>query len=97
MKGERLVRFGYAHVTAKEDSLLFSKGESVPVHEFHYWDSTQNGENFQVEKPVSGRSWQGGFGTKSLYAGFPHLYFWGEPWLGERFVEAAAGYFGENE
>lgn len=97
MKGERLVRFGYAHVTAKEDSLLFSKGESVPVHEFHYWDSTQNGEDFQVEKPVSGRSWQGGFGTKSLYAGFPHLYFWGEPRLGERFVEAAAGYLGENE
>lgn len=97
IKGEKLVRFGYAHMTAKEDSLLFSKGESVPIHEFHYWDSTQNGEDFHVEKPVSGRCWQGGFGTKSLYAGFPHLYFWGEPRLSERFVEAAAQYLKENE
>lgn len=97
IKGEKLVRFGYAHMTAKEDSLLFSKGESVPIHEFHYWDSTQNGEDFHVEKPVSSRCWQGGFGTKSLYAGFPHLYFWGEPRLSERFVEAAAQYLKENE
>ena len=97
IKGEKLVRFGYAHMTAKDDSLLFSKRESVPIHEFHYWDSTQNGEDFHVEKPVSSRCWQGGFGTKSLYAGFPHLYFWGEPWLSERFVEAASQYLKENE
>jgi cobyrinic acid a,c-diamide synthase len=96
-KGEKLVRFGYARMTAKKDNLLFSKGESVPVHEFHYWDSTQNGEDFHVEKPVSGRCWQGGFGTKSLYAGFSHLYFWGEPRLSERFVEAASQYLKENE
>ena len=72
--------------------MLLAKGERVPVHEFHYWDSTQNGEAFSAEKPVSGKNWPCGFSTKTLYAGFPHLYFWGNPRLGERFVEEAARY-----
>ena len=90
VKKERLVRFGYAHMTAKTDSLLFAKGEQIPVHEFHYWDSTENGESFDVNKPVSARNWSCGFGKKNLYAAFPHLYFWGNPRWGERFVKAAA-------
>ena len=89
---EKLVRFGYAGLTAKEDSLLFLKEETVPVHEFHYWDSTGNGEDFTACKPVSERSWQCGFAGGSLYAAFPHLYFWGNPVLAERFVQAAAEY-----
>lgn len=92
VKKNKLVRFGYAHLTAKSDSLLFAKGEQIPVHEFHYWDSDRNGEGFDARKPVSGRSWQCGFGEKNLYAAFPHLYFWGNPRWGERFVEEAARY-----
>lgn len=92
VKKEKLVRFGYAHLTAKSDSLLFARGEQIPVHEFHYWDSTENGESFTAQKSVSGRSWQCGFGEKNLYAAFPHLYFWGKPRWGQRFVEAAEQY-----
>lgn len=91
-KKERPVRFGYAHLTARDDSLLFERGERIPVHEFHYWDSDENGESFDAKKPISGRSWVCGFGEKNLYAAFPHLYFWGTPRWGERFVEAAARY-----
>lgn len=91
-KKEKLVRFGYSHLMAKNDSLLFTKGEQIPVHEFHYWDSTANGESFTAEKPVSGRSWQCGFAKKNLYAAFPHLYFWGKPQWGKRFVNAAVRY-----
>ena len=29
---QRLVRFGYARLTAKEDSLLFRAGEEIPIH-----------------------------------------------------------------
>ena len=89
---ERLVRFGYATLTAKGDSLLFRKGEQAPVHEFHYWDSTDNGDAFAAEKPMTGRSWACGFATPSLYAAFPHLYFAGKPELAVRFVQAAARY-----
>lgn len=51
----RLQRFGYAVMTAKENSMLFEKGESIPVHEFHYWDCTQNGTAFEMKKPVGNK------------------------------------------
>lgn len=86
----RLQRFGYAVMTAKENSMLFEKGESIPVHEFHYWDCTQNGTAFLAAKPVGNRKWECGVATASLYAGFPHLYFLAEPKLAERFARAAA-------
>lgn len=86
---QRLVRFGYADLTAETDSLLFRAGEQIPVHEFHYWDCTQNGTAFGVRKPITGRTWRCGFATPTLYAAFPHLYFAGRPQLAERFVKAA--------
>ncbi len=86
---ERLVRFGYAEMTAEEDSLLFRAGETVPVHEFHYWDCTGDGNSFALKKPVTGRKWKEGFASPSLYAAFPHLYFAGHPELARRFVQAA--------
>lgn len=85
----RLVRFGYTHLTAETDSLLFRAGECVPAHEFHYWDSTENGADLQAVKPVSARRWRCGVTTPTLYAGFPHLYFAGHPQLAQRFVDAA--------
>lgn len=88
----RLVRFGYARLRAKEDGLLLRAGECVPVHEFHHWDSTENGTALRAEKPVSGRGWDCGFAGPSLYAAFPHLYFAGKPDLARRFVAAAAKY-----
>ena len=90
VKKNRLVRFGYAYMTAKSDGLLFDKGDSVPIHEFHYWDASICGSDFDLVKPISKKSWQGGFNTPTLYAGFPHLYFAGEPTLAERFVSKAA-------
>ena len=85
----KLVRFGYAHLTAREDSLLLRAGETVPVHSFHHWDCTRNGDAFALEKPVTGRAWREGFASPTLYAAFPHLYFAGQPRLAERFVQAA--------
>lgn len=89
---EQLVRFGYAEVTAKGDSLLFRAGESAPVHEFHYWDSTQNGTDFTIRKPLGSRQWQEGFASPTLFASFAHLYMAGTPRLARRFVEAAGAY-----
>ena len=88
VKTEKLVRFGYGELRANADSMLFRKVETVPIHEFHYWDTTERGEAFTVEKPISGRSWQCGFANETLYAGFPHLYFAGNEKLVQRFVAA---------
>ena len=86
------VRFGYAELRAEEDSLLFREGERFPVHEFHHWDASENGDAFQLTKPLSGKTWRGGFAGRTLYAAFPHLYFAGSPVLAERFVCAAENY-----
>ena len=86
-----LQRFGYEWLTAEEDSLLFRKGEKIPAHEFHYWDSTENGSDLYVVKP-NGKTWRCGYTSKSLYAAFPHLHLGGELPLAERFAEACIGY-----
>ena len=86
----RLVRFGYAEMTAKADSMLFCAGETLPVHEFHHWDSTANGTAFTACKNEK-MQWECGFANENFYAGFPHLYWAGTPLPG-RFVRAAERY-----
>ena len=90
VKVGRLVRFGYADMTAKADSLLFHAGEHLYIHEFHHWDSTDNGSGFSVWKSEKAQ-WECGFASMSLYAGFPHLYWAGTP-LPRRFVSGAKFY-----
>ena len=87
----RLVRFGYAALSADSDSLLFRAGESFPIHEFHHWDSTANGTALAAKKPVGGAEWRCGFADEHFYAGFPHLYWAGTP-LPQRFAAAAENY-----
>ena len=86
----RLGRFGYVTLTARHDGLLADAGETLQAHEFHYWDSTTAGEAFLAEKPQSERSWQCCMHTSTMYAGYPHLYFPGNPWAARRFVAACA-------
>ena len=86
----KLVRFGYANLTAHTDSMLFAAGETWPMHEFHHWDSTQNGTAFTAAK-ANGRQWTCGFANAHLYAGVPHLYWAGTP-LSQRFTAAASRY-----
>lgn len=87
----RLVRFGYAALSADSDSMLFRAGESFPIHEFHHWDSTANGTALAAKKPVGGAAWRCGFIGEHFYAGFPHLYWAGTP-LPQRFAAAAENY-----
>ena len=87
----RLVRFGYAALSADSDSMLFRAGESFPIHEFHHWDSTANGTALAAKKPVGGAAWRCGFIDEHFYAGFPHLYWAGTP-LPQRFAAAAENY-----
>ena len=92
----RLKRFGYVELTARCDGLGIRAGESLRAHEFHYYDSDDNGDAFAAVKPVSGRSWECGVVEKRLLAGFPHLYFPSCPEFARRFVEAAAAYCAER-
>ena len=80
-------RFGYLTITPEYDSMLFKKGEQIPAHEYHHWDSTECGSDLLAKKR-DGRSWRFGYATDTLYAGFPHLHFGGKLPLAERFVAA---------
>ena len=88
---ESLRRFGYLHLTAGSDSMLFRTGEHVPAHEFHYWEADRCGEDLRAVKP-NGRTWQCAYTGPSLYAGFPHLHLGGPLPLAQRFADAAAEY-----
>ncbi len=88
---ERLQRFGYNYLSASEDTLLVHKGERIAAHEFHYWDCTDNGHDLVATKPT-GKSWDFGFASPQLYAGFPHVHFGGALPLAQRIVDAACSY-----
>lgn len=75
-KTNRLGRFGYIVLEAKEDNLLGSKGEEVKGHEFHFWDSTNNGEAYTAKKPSGKKAWDCIIAKDNLLAGYPHLHFY---------------------
>ncbi|MBS6396129.1 MAG: cobyrinate a,c-diamide synthase [Clostridiales bacterium] len=89
---EKLGRFGYITLTAKEDQLLGNAGTSVRGHEFHYWDSERCGESFHAGKPVGKREWDCVWGTKTLYAGFPHLFFYSNTQVPYEFIKKCEEY-----
>lgn len=75
IKQKRLVRFGYGTMKAKVDGLLLKAGDSVRIHEFHYYDSDNNGDAFEVTKASNGMKYECAYSADTLYAGYPHLYF----------------------
>lgn len=76
---DRLGRFGYITLTARKDQLLLHAGETLRGHEFHYWESESCGTDMRAQKPAGNREWDCVHGSESLYAGFPHLFFYSNP------------------
>ena len=87
----KLTRFGYVTLTAKKDGLLGPAGTVLRGHEFHYWDSTENGDGFLAEK-TSGKSWPCVVSTPTLYAGYPHLYLYASIPAAEAFYRKCLEY-----
>ena len=83
---EKLQRFGYITLNTDADSLIGRKGQTIKAHEFHYWDSTSCGDGFTAVKK-DGRSWECCHVSPTFYAGFPHLYFYSDTRMAERFAE----------
>ena len=91
MKKERLVRFGYLTLNSKTDSFL-QKGETIRGHEFHYYDSEDNGECAIAKKPVGTRSWECVHAGSDHWWGFAHLSYYSHPKFAEKFAEACPSY-----
>ncbi|MCD8152230.1 MAG: cobyrinate a,c-diamide synthase [Clostridiales bacterium] len=83
---DRLTRFGYVTLTANRPQIFGESGCSIRAHEFHYFDSSENGDAFHARKPGSGRSWDCMVAGDCFAAGFPHLYYYSNPEFAARFL-----------
>jgi cobyrinic acid a,c-diamide synthase len=86
-KTQKLVRFGYIEIEAKSDSFLMRKNQKIRSHEFHYYDSTNNGEYAHAVKANKSKEWNCINVYENIFAGFPHIYLRGYEFLVENLVE----------
>lgn len=91
-KTSKLSRFGYITLEGKKDSSFGCKTGTCPAHEFHYFDSTNCGNDFRAKKPESTIGWDCIHCTDTMLAGFPHFYYYGNPKLAEAFIEKCDQY-----
>ena len=84
----RPVRFGYIELEEKQ-SYFLPKGERIKGHEFHYFDSTDNGADVLAIKPVTGATYSCMIENENCQMGFPHLYYPSNPAFAKAFVEKA--------
>ena len=77
----RLSRFGYVSITLPD-------GMTVRGHEFHYFDSDNNGTDARAVKPGSGKSWDCIHYSPDHIWGYPHLWYRSCPDLISRFRDS---------
>ncbi len=89
---QKLCRFGYIELESKEAGIFGGNGQKLKGHEFHYWDCTENGAAFYAKKPASSTRYSCMVYTKTMAAGFPHLYYYSNPMALSEFLMACRGY-----
>lgn len=87
----KLVRFGYIELEDKQGYFM-TKGSTIRAHEFHYYDSTNNGEAYMATKPVTGKQYTCIIAGTNYWWGFPHLYYPSNPAFAIYFVEQVVQY-----
>lgn len=86
----KLSRFGYISLEAEKENPFLFAGENIKAHEFHYYDTDNNGEAYKASKPQSLRSWHCIHADEQGIAGFPHLYYLSQEQFIKRFLERAS-------
>ena len=89
---DHLVRFGYCEARTRRDGLFGPAGTVMKGHEFHYYDTTDNGEGMDVRKPVGKRRWTAEVYSDTMAAGFPHFYYESSPQAVASFLWACRTY-----
>ena len=92
----KLVRFGYIELEDKQGYFM-TKGNKIRAHEFHYYDSTNNGEACMATKTVTGKQYPCIMAGKNFWWGFPHLYYPSNPTFARHFVEEVVAYKKKTE
>lgn len=95
----KLVRFGYISISVNsangansggETGGFLAKDRAIKAHEFHYFDSTDNGASCTATKPGGAKSWNCVHCGENHWWGFPHLYFLSDVEFAKRFLAACA-------
>lgn len=89
-----LCRFGYITLTPAADGGMMPEGTVVKGHEFHYWDSESNGDDWVADR--KGRTYRCIHDTGTMLAGYPHLYYYSNPSAAAAFVRRCAEYAGSR-
>lgn len=89
---EKLCRFGYVTLELVSGGLLGDTGQQLRGHEFHYWDCTENGTDCIAKKPLNGAEYSCMVHTKSMAAGFVHLYYYSNPDMLYQFLLACESF-----
>ncbi len=92
----KLVRFGYVSIKEKNPSFL-KNNSIIKGHEFHYFDSTNNGSSCICEKPISKKTWESSFTGKNFWWGFTHLYYESNPDFAKKFIDECRKFKQLNE
>lgn len=74
-KKDRLVRFGYVTLTPKNKTFFEGNDMGIKAHEFHYYDSTNNGSDANCLKASNGVTFEAGHISENNFWGFAHLYY----------------------
>ena len=89
---EKLVRFGYVQIEGKRDGVYLEQGEVLRGHEFHYWDSQNNGDDCTAGKPGRDIRWNCIHMRGNVFAGFPHIHYYSNMRFAQRFVDRMREY-----
>ncbi|MBQ7615813.1 MAG: cobyrinate a,c-diamide synthase [Butyrivibrio sp.] len=100
-KSDHLVRFGYVEINrdnsdehmrhsnpADIDSSFAEALDGMKGHEFHYFDSSNNGGDMLIQKAGDEKKWNAMHVSERSVWGFPHMYFESKPEFVQSFVEA---------
>ncbi len=87
---KHLQHFGYINLSPADNTT--GKKREIKAHEFHYYDSTDNGSCFIAQKPFRDTSWNCIHQNGQGFAGFPHLYLYSNPGYARRFVQKCLDY-----
>lgn len=80
------INYGYIEFIADMDNMLLEKGDVIKTYEFHRYESTNPGDSFITRK--NGEELHRIHASDTLYAGFPHLHFYSNLKMAERFMRA---------
>ncbi|MBO4809100.1 MAG: cobyrinate a,c-diamide synthase [Lachnospiraceae bacterium] len=84
----KLVRFGYMELeSCAETEGYYAKAAGLKGHEFHYFDSTNNGEACVAKKPNKDTKWNCMIANNNGFWGFPHFYYGSKPEFVDAFID----------